>query len=137
MPPTKPNVTTFLIADKVIQEKGTNKWSAIGIFNRLSAPVFPCLHNTLGLYLRLTDAQGDYDVKIRFCDSHDRDLAMFQGIKLHIPSKLAHQDFGINTRQLPIPKEGRYHFRLYFNDELVEQIALDVIKSGTEQQEVD
>ncbi len=126
MKPVKPNIISFLIADMVIQEKVTNKWSAIGIFDRIISPNFPYIHPSLSLYLRLSDAEGDYTIRVEFCDNEDRRLALFEGIKVSIVSRLDCVDFGIKTNGLPIPKPGNYRFNLYFNEEFAESFPLKV-----------
>ena len=65
----KPVVKAFLIADKVMREEGTKKWSVIGIFDRISSKNFPCIHPGLALYIRLSNAEGEYNVKIEFCEN--------------------------------------------------------------------
>ena len=126
MLPVKPEIISFLIADMVIQEKGTNKWSAIGIFDRIRAASFPYIHPGLGLYIRLADAEGNYDVRIEFCDDNNRIFAVFEGTTLSIHSRLHHPDFGMKTANLPIPKPGKYYFKLYFNKSFAKGFQLDV-----------
>ena len=122
----KPNVISFLIADTVIEEKGSNKWSAIGIFDRIYADSFPVIHFNMALYVKLSDAEGDYDVRIEFTDSSARKLGIFEGVKLKVSSKLLQPDFGIQTRNLFIPKPDKYNFDLYFNDQLCQSFPLIV-----------
>ncbi|MFN3533398.1 MAG: DUF6941 family protein [Candidatus Brocadia sp.] len=126
MLPVKPEIISFLIADMVIQEKGTNKWSAIGIFDRIRAASFPYIHPSLALYIRLADAEGDYDIRVEFCDDNDRIFAVFEGITLSILSRLHHPDLGIRTGNLLIPKPGKYYFKLYFNGAFAKGFPLDV-----------
>jgi len=125
---TKPEIKSFLIADIVIQEKGTNKWSVIGIFDKIYAGNFPCIHNSLGLFVKLTEADGSYDIRVEFCDSQDRKLAIFEGLKFNVSGRLVMHQFGIQTRQLPLPAPGKYMFNLYFNNDLIQNIPIDVIK---------
>ena len=122
----RPNVISFLIADTVIQEKGSNKWSAIGIFDRIYADTFPYIHVNMALYIRLSDAEGDYDIRIEFTDSNERKLEVFEGMKLTVNSKLALPDFGIQTRNLVIPKPDKYKFDLYFNNQFCESFPFIV-----------
>ncbi len=131
MSPLNPKINSFLIADMVIQDKATNKWSAIGIFDRIVSSNFPCIHPNLALYIRLSDAEGKYDIRVEFRDTEDRKLAVFEGMTLSISSRLHHPDLGIKTLHLPIPKPGRYYFDLYFNGELTESLPLEVEKIGT------
>lgn len=124
MPPVKPEITSFLLADLVIQEKGTNKWSAIGIFDRIQTASFPFVHPSLALYIRLSDAEGDYAVRVEFCDDNDRILGVFEGITLTVSSRLHNPEMGIRTINLPIPRPGKYYFKLYFNGEFSRDIPL-------------
>ncbi len=123
-----PSIKSFLIADMVIQEQHTNKWSAIGIFDRIYSKTFPFKQRTLALFIKLSDAEGDLNIRVEFCDENDRVLALFEGLKLRVPSRLTSVDFGIQTRDLPIPKPGKYYFKLYFNDDFTQGLELEVIK---------
>ena len=127
---SKPNILSFLIADNVIQERGTNKWSAIGIFDHIFVEKFPCIHANMALYVRLSDAEGEYDLRVEFTNSEDTKLSTFEGIKLKVLDKLATPDFGIQTRNLFIPKPDKYSFDLYFNGQLCERFPLIVKGSG-------
>ena len=122
----KPEIISFLIADKVFQEKGTNKWNAIGIFDKIYVDRFPCVYASLGLYFRVSDAEGEYKIRVEFCDDNDKRLALFEGMRLSVKSRLANPDFGIQTRGLPIQKPGKHFFNLYFNDEFVKSMPLIV-----------
>ncbi len=126
MPPVKPEIISFLIADMVIQEKGTNKWSAIGIFDRIQTAGFPFVHPSLALYIRLSDAKGDYAIRVEFCDDNDHILGVFEGITLSVSSRLHHPDLGIRIINLPIPRPGKYYFKLYFNGEFTRDFPLFV-----------
>lgn len=126
MSPVKPEIVSFLIADMLIQEKGTNKWSAIGIFDRIRAAGFPYIHPGLSLYFRLADAEGNYDVRVEFCDNNDHILALFEGITLSIHSRLHQPDMAIKTANLPIPTPGKYYFKLYFNGAFAKGFQLHV-----------
>ena len=125
----KPKLKAFLIADKVIQEKLTNKWSIIGVFDKIISKNFPCVHPELALYIRLTDAEGEYNIKLEFCEMSGNILSVFKGLRLTVNSKLAASDIGIPTHDLPLPNPGKYLFRLYLNEEFLEDISIEVLKS--------
>jgi len=122
----KPSVQSILIADRVIQEKNTNKWSIIGVFDRIIAKKFPIIHPSLALYIRLNDAQGKYNIRVEFCDSNGRKLALFKGLTLVVSSRLDNPDFGIQTYNLPIPKPGKYFFNFYFNEEFIKDFPIEI-----------
>lgn len=114
MPPPLPHVHSFLLADQVFQQT-TGKWCVIGEFNRILAKQYPTLLHSLGLFVKLTDAEGEYEVRAEFRDSKDRVLAIFGGLHLAVPSRLASAPIGIQTHNLAIPSPGVYFIRLYFN----------------------
>jgi hypothetical protein len=127
--PIVPKIKSFLIADTVIREQNTNKWSVIGIFERIFSLSFPCRHHSLALYIRLIDGEGEFNIRVEFCDDSNARLAAFEGLKLNIHSRLVSPEIGIQTYNLPIPRPGKYNFHLYFNDELAEiSIPLEVVQ---------
>lgn len=123
----KPEVLTFLIADQVIQEKNTNKWSAIGIFDHIYSDSFPLIHPNFGLYVKLTDAQGEYKIHFEITDSAHQKIAVFEGLNLRVDSPLVTIDFGIQTRNLHIPKPDHYHVDLFFNGQMCKSLPFVVI----------
>ena len=127
-----PMLKSFVIADSVFQQSVTNKWCIIGIFQRIQATKFPVLHQSLGLYVSVGDAQGEYDVRVDFRNAEDKRLASFSGLHLQVKDRLAEVNFGIQTRDLIIPSPGKYHFFLHFNTDQIGQIPLEavVIKPG-------
>jgi len=63
----------MLLCDLTIREHGSGKISLIGVFENISASRFPVVHRTLSVYAKLTDAEGDYTIRlelIRLEDSH-------------------------------------------------------------------
>lgn len=66
---------------------------------------------------RREHAQGEYDVRLDFCDSAYNVLATQAGIRLTI-GKRGQVEFGIQTYGLPLPRAGTYFMRPYFNGEL-------------------
>ncbi len=128
MPPT-PVIRSFLVADVVLQDRSTGKWSIVGVFDRIFAPAFPCVHPTVAVYVKLSDALGRYRVRIEFReDTEDRCVSAFEGLDLEVKDRLQGVEFGITTHGLPIQKPGRYHFQLHLNDEYVASSPLTVVQ---------
>lgn len=128
MPPT-PVVKSFLVADSVIQDRSTGKWSVVGIFDRIFAPQFPCVHPVVAIYVKLSDALGRYKVRVEFREaSEDRVVSTFEGIDIEVRDRLQGAEFGITTHGLPLQKPGRYLFQLYLNDEYAASVPLSAVK---------
>ena len=121
-------ISSFLIADAVIQDRQSGKWTVVGIFDKIYGPEFPCVHPTLALYIKFADAQGRYRVKVEFRDTDDRRVSVFEGIEFEVKDRLRGGDFGFSTHGLPLEKPGRYQFQLFLNDEFAASVPLDVYK---------
>jgi hypothetical protein len=111
-----PVIKSFLIADSVFQT-GDGKWCVIGVFEKIYSPRFPCMHYTLGVFMKLADAEGNYSVVVELHDSSDRCLARMSPLKLHVTDRTAELDFGIQTFGLFLPSPGVYFLKVFFNGE--------------------
>jgi hypothetical protein len=127
--PRMPEVKSFLVADTVLQEKGTNKWSVIGIFDQVVAAQFPTTRAGVGLYIKLADAEGRYKLRIEFRDSEDKCLTYLDGIEIATQGAVATLDLGVQTHNLQIPKAGRYHFMLYINGDLAQMVQVLAVQA--------
>lgn len=125
-----PKVKNFLLADSVFQQI-SKKYCIIGVFSRIHVKSFPSLHHSLGLFVQLTDAQGDYDVRVEFLNSAGQVLSQLAGIRMKVESPLALVEFGIQTYNIPLPAPGQYRFRIYFNDEPTDtEIPIEAVPLG-------
>ena len=123
-----PIVKSFLIADAVLHDRLTGKWSIIGVFDRVMAPAFPVVHPTVALYLRMSDAQGKYRMRVEFRDSTDRRVGLFEGIEMEVKDPAMAVEVGLPTHMLPLEKPGKYQFQLYINDEYSASAELSVVQ---------
>ncbi len=125
-----PEVKSFLVADTVIQEKGSNKWSVIGVFDQIVATQFPTGRPGIGLYVKLADAEGRYKVRIEFRDSDDQLLTWIEGMEISTKGRVATLDFGMQIQNpLAIPKAGKYHFIIYLNGQLAQTVPVYAIQA--------
>ncbi len=122
-----PVVKAFLVADGVIQDRGTGKWSVIGVFDQIYAATFPCFHPIVAIYVKLTDALGRYQVRVEFRDADDAVASTFEGIEFEVTDRTKAVEFGVTTQHLPLKKPGRYEFQLYLNGEWAAAVTLDVM----------
>ncbi len=126
--PDTPAVKAFLVADGVIQDRASGKWSVIGVFDQIFAAAFPCFHPIVALYVKLTDAFGRYTVKVEFRDAEDALVSNFEGIEFEVGDRTKAVEFGVTTQHLPLKKAGRYQFQLWLNGEFAAAATLDVLQ---------
>ena len=64
-----PSLNAMLLCDLTIREHGSGKISLIGVFENISAARFPVVHRALSVYAKLTDAEGDYTIRLELVPS--------------------------------------------------------------------
>jgi len=126
-----PKVKSFVIADQVFQQQ-SGKWCIIGVFDRIFSARFPARHPSLGLYLKLADAEGKYNVRMELQDATGRVVGRMAGLELTVQSRVAEPEVGLQTYNLILPKEGTYFIKLFFNDEPAQDIKLIASQPGQE-----
>ena len=76
---------------------------------------FPAVR-PMSLYLRLTDAEGHYPVRVDFVHAEkDALIARVEGA-MDAPDRTVSMDAHFEFPPLPIPEAGRYGFRIYASD---------------------
>ena len=63
-----PHLVAAIVCDVAVADPTTNKKSLIGVFDRLSVGNFPA-KRPVSLYFKITDAEGNYDLDIRYVQS--------------------------------------------------------------------
>ena len=114
-----PVLQALLVCDQVVQEVGTMKRSAIGIFTELLALRFPAVHASLAVYFAVTDAEGKYAIELELDDlERNQVVGGVRGIEMVARDKLAVTDFHLTFHNVQFPHPGKYEFRLLFNGHL-------------------
>lgn len=120
----------MLLCDLTIREHGSGKISLIGVFENISAARFPVVHRALSVYAKLTDAEGEYTIRlelIRLDDSH----VVAQGtLKATFADRMSPGELIFNLENLGLERAGRYEFRLYAGDRFVAGKTFTVIQTA-------
>lgn len=120
MPGPEPQLLAMLFCDHVMFEHQTLKRSVFGIFDRISSRQFPASHPLLWVYVRVIDAEGEYDFRLDFVNLNDEKvLGQVFARNVQIPERLIAHEIAFRIIQLPLPEEGRYEFRLYANGKFI------------------
>jgi hypothetical protein len=123
-----PVVKSFLIADVVIQDRMTGKWSIVGVFDRILSPAFPVVHPAVAFYVKMGDLQGRYRIKVDFRDSTDKQLGLIEGPPIDVKDVAQSFELGIGLANVKLDRPGKYQFQLFVNDEFVASAPLDVVQ---------
>lgn len=123
-----PKTNAMLICDYVITERGTNKKSLIGVFENIGASTFPCTHFAMSVYIKLTDAQGDYRFHLELVDLQS-DVTIGKSEmpeEVRVPSPLDAHELVFNLRGVRFMHAGKYEFRIFANGKIFGQKKLVV-----------
>lgn len=123
-----PVVKSFLIADTVIQDRLTGKWTIVGVFDRIMAAAFPVVHSTVAFYIKLGDLRGRYKIRVEFRDAQDSRIGVIEGPPIEVKENAQTFELGIGLGNVKLEKPGKYQFQLYVNDEFVASTPLDVVQ---------
>jgi hypothetical protein len=120
----------MLLCDLTIREHGTGKISLIGVFEHISAGRFPVVHRALSVYAKLTDAEGDYTIRLDLVRLDDNQLIAQGTLKATFADRMSPGELIFNLENLALERPGHYEFRLYAEDRFVASKSFGVMQSG-------
>ena len=122
------NVKSFILCDKIIQDQlEGGKYSAIGIFDGISAQTFPCAHGPFGVILLITDAFGEYNFIMDLVNIESGQIiAKAQFPKFVSEDPLNGINIGLQFPRIEFPSAGRYEFRFSSDGNFIERRDLNL-----------
>ena len=113
----------MLICDYVITEHETGKKSLVGIFETISADQFPVVHHALSVYVKLTEANGNYRFQLDLVDLQNNQVLTKCEIpnELKITNPLKSSELVFNLHGLKFPHAGEYEFQIFSNGRIFGQ----------------
>ena len=127
-----PKLNAMLVCDYVITEQGTNKKSLIGIFENINAAQFPCVHYSLTVYIKMTEARGSYVIRLELIDLRDEKIVAKAETprEIIIADPLAAHELVFGWKGLSFPHAGEYEFRVFADDRFFGQKTFHVVQRG-------
>lgn len=125
-----PSVVAMLVCDQVIAEQGTNKKSLIGVFEIFNAFGFPVLVPRIAIYVKLADAFGRYQFKlrlVRLVRLKDESLVAEIGLEADVKDSAHYSELVLNMGNLPFPEAGKYEFQLYAGDVYLHRVTVQAV----------
>ena len=120
----------MLLCDLTIREHGSGKISLIGVFENISAPRFPVVHRALSVYAKLTDAEGDYVIRLELIRLEDSHVVAQGTLTATFADRMSPGELIFNLENLGLERPGRYEFRLSANDRFVASKTFTVMQAG-------
>jgi hypothetical protein len=120
-----PALKAILLCDRIIQEAVTEKMSLIGILDRVVGDAFPFDYvRGAALYARVTDAAGEYAIRMEIVRLEDEWLAGDVHAVAAIPDRIPAYEIVFDLAGIRLERAGRYEFRLIANGRFVGSAVL-------------
>ena len=118
-PAAIPTLVSLLLCDQVIDDKLSNKKSAIGIFNTILVAKVPTDIHQMAILASLTEIVGRIEVELRLVRDTDN-VVLFSGSgAVEAPDPLAVVDLLFAMQGLRIADPGQYAFEMLVAGELL------------------
>ncbi len=122
-----PTLVSILICDQVIDDKLSNKKSAIGIFNTILVPKVPTAIQHMAILASVTEISGKTEMELRLVRDADN-VVLFSGKgAVEAPNPLAVVDLLFAMQGIHIPEAGQYAFELLSAGEILGRRRFQVI----------
>jgi hypothetical protein len=122
------DLLAFLVADHVYCDQGSNKYIIAGTFHQLNISAFPAVfHKTIGVFIKLANFVGSAGVEIAFEDrSTGEVLLRTRALEIAFEDRDRPVELALEVPPLPLPRPGRYAFKLLVNGNVIGTAAIDV-----------
>jgi hypothetical protein len=111
-----PTLLAFIVCDTVIQDAATQKRTLVGVFDHVGSPQLPVVLHSVGLYAKLVEGYGAYEIRVRLVNLKDESPVL----EIKAPTQWNDPDgpmeLGFNFAGIPLGAFGIYEFQLYAND---------------------
>jgi hypothetical protein len=107
-----PSLVSLLICDQVIDDRLTNKKSAIGLFNTVLVRQVPATIHQMVVLAALTEIQGEIGVGLRLVRDADNATLFHAQEKVRAPDPLATVDLLFGLHGFQLAHAGQYAIEL-------------------------
>ncbi len=131
--PPHPVLNAMVVCDSAMQDEATGKTTLVGLFENISATQFPTLHGLLCVYAKLTDAQGEYRIRLELVRLEDLAVVGQGRLGVTFADRMTPAELVFQIAGLRFERPGRYEFRLYANDHWVGSKSLSLVQAPESQ----
>lgn len=129
LPP--PTLVALLLCDMVIDDKLTNKKSAIGLFNTIVASRLPRVIPHMVVLASLTEINGQTGIELRLVRDTDNHVLLRSRGNVEAPSPLATVELVFTLQGIQLPAAGAYGFELWGSGHLIGRRRFQVVQGPT------
>lgn len=121
---------SLLICDTIIEDKHTGKKTLVGLFDRVHARRFPCVHPFMCVFVSLTGARGRFpcEVVCRHQDGHTMGFSAKGEVVMRDPRQVV--DLVFRLSGVTFPKPDTYWLNFVIDEVPIMMRPLSVFDSG-------
>lgn len=124
---TPPVLVALLLCDQVIDDRLTNKKSAIGLFNAIVVPTLPTRVPQVSVMATLTEIRTRCPLELRLLRDTDNQMLMRSQGFVDSPGMLAIADLVFSLHGVMFDRAGQYAFELLCDDQLLGRRRFHVV----------
>ena len=123
-----PTLVSLLICDQVIDDKITNKKSAIGLFNAVLVPKVPATIHQLVVLASVTEIETRVELELRLVRDADDEVLFRTHGPIESPSPLGTVDLVFNLQGIQVAMAGQYAFEIVCAGEVLGRRRFQVVQ---------
>jgi hypothetical protein len=132
-PLAHPTLVSLLICDQVIDDKITNKKSAIGLFNTVLVPQLPTTIPQIVVLASLTEIGANTTIELRLVRDADNSVLFHTHGPIEAPNPLATVDLLFAMHGIRLTAPGQYAFEICCADEILGRRRFQVLQRAPRQ----
>ena len=114
-----PTLVSLLVCDQIIDDKITNKKSAIGLFNMILVPKVPTIIQQMSVLASLTEIESRAVLELRLVRDADNEILFQTHGPIEAPTPLVTVDLVFNLHGVRIATAGQYAFEMLCAEEML------------------
>jgi hypothetical protein len=127
-----PDVIALLFADDIYHDLANGKFSIMGTYSSIIAPVFPWRQPALLVYMAFTDGRGKIPMTLRLVDAGQSRPAIFESnAVMRFSDQAAASEHAFYQDNVVFPEAGEYLLQLLAAGQLLRERRLFVWRRST------
>jgi len=127
----------LVVCDTHIQDKHTNKRTLVGLFDRLFAAKFPCVHPKLSIFVSLTSGRGECDCEVMCRHVDGKHVAFSVKGKVRFKDPLQVVEIAFDVQGVRFEEAGEYWLECKVDDIPVMMRRIFIVKKEAKAPEED
>lgn len=119
--PEQISCLSIIICDEIYRDEDTKKLVIIGTFNRILASSLPCKHPRFTVLFTITNAKGNYDLRVSVEHERTGNIVLEVGGPLKVENPLDIKDLNLVMRDLIFLEEGKYWVTIKADGAIIQQ----------------